>query len=229
VIDAAVPATCTETGLTEGKHCSVCAKVLVAQTVTPALGHSYAAVVTEPTCTAGGFTTYTCAACGDRYTADPTDMLHHWYGEWKPNADATHTAKCRRCGVKHTVDCTLFELTIGEEILTVCPVCGEEKDRIFEIIADGDLLIRGFENPYDGVLFAFTAARESAGKALEFKKIMTVSFETEMENFQLVRVDVSFIDGQRTEVWTEVEYALEDGVLSFEAEAAALYLMLPAA
>ncbi len=35
VIDKAVCATATQTGLTEGKHCSVCNKVLVAQTVTP--------------------------------------------------------------------------------------------------------------------------------------------------------------------------------------------------
>ena len=35
-------ATCTETGLTEGKHCSVCNTVLVAQTEIPALGHDWA-------------------------------------------------------------------------------------------------------------------------------------------------------------------------------------------
>ena len=35
VTDAAKPATCTETGLTEGKHCSVCGKVLVEQKVIP--------------------------------------------------------------------------------------------------------------------------------------------------------------------------------------------------
>lgn len=38
--DAAVPPTCTETGLTEGSHCSVCNTVLVAQEVVAALGHS---------------------------------------------------------------------------------------------------------------------------------------------------------------------------------------------
>ena len=41
VVVPAVDATCTETGLTEGKKCSVCDKVLVAQEVVPALGHSW--------------------------------------------------------------------------------------------------------------------------------------------------------------------------------------------
>ena len=38
--------------------------------------HSYEAVVTAPTCTATGYTTYTCA-CGDTYTADETEVVPH--------------------------------------------------------------------------------------------------------------------------------------------------------
>ena len=41
VVDAAVPATCTEAGKTEGKHCSVCNTVLVVQEEISALGHKY--------------------------------------------------------------------------------------------------------------------------------------------------------------------------------------------
>ena len=49
--------------------------------------HSYEAVVTAPTCTEGGYTTYTCA-CGNSYTADETAALGH---DWKG-------LECSRCG-----------------------------------------------------------------------------------------------------------------------------------
>ena len=38
--------------------------------------HNHEAVVTAPTCTAGGYTTYTCA-CGDSYVGDETEALGH--------------------------------------------------------------------------------------------------------------------------------------------------------
>ena len=40
VVDAARSATCTETGLTEGKHCSICNTVLVAQTIIEKIAHT---------------------------------------------------------------------------------------------------------------------------------------------------------------------------------------------
>jgi hypothetical protein len=65
VIDNAVAATCTETGLTEGSHCSACNAVLVEQQIVPALDHDYQPAVTEPTCTEQGYTTYTCSRCSN--------------------------------------------------------------------------------------------------------------------------------------------------------------------
>ena len=77
VIDEAVAATCTSTGLTEGKHCSVCNEVLVAQTVTEKLAHNYVAVVTPATCTTAGYTTHTCSGCNASYTDSETAALGH--------------------------------------------------------------------------------------------------------------------------------------------------------
>ena len=57
VIDPAVAPTCTENGLTEGKHCSVCQTVITPQTVIPNNGHT--AVIDNavaPTCTENGLT-----------------------------------------------------------------------------------------------------------------------------------------------------------------------------
>ena len=40
-------------------------------------GHNYTSKVTNPTCTEGGYTTYTCSACGDSYVADEVEALGH--------------------------------------------------------------------------------------------------------------------------------------------------------
>ena len=57
VVDKALEPTCTKTGLTEGKHCSVCNKVLVKQEIVPAKGHTEVVdKAVAPTCTETGLT-----------------------------------------------------------------------------------------------------------------------------------------------------------------------------
>ena len=67
VVDKAVAATCTKTGLTEGKHCSVCNAVIKAQETVPAKGHKYVDTVVKPTYTAQGYTLHKCSVCGNSY------------------------------------------------------------------------------------------------------------------------------------------------------------------
>ena len=141
VVDPAVAPDCTHTGLTEGSHCSVCNTVLKAQETVPATGHSYNKVVTEPTCTEKGYTTYTCSVCGDSYVADYVDALGHKYNAVVTKPTCTEkgytTYTCSVCGdsyvadyvdaLGHTVvvdpavapDCTHTGLTEGSH----CSVC----------------------------------------------------------------------------------------------------------
>lgn len=67
VKDEAVAPTCTETGLTEGSHCSVCGEVIKAQEVVKANGHTIVKdEAVAPTCTETGLTEGShCSVCGD--------------------------------------------------------------------------------------------------------------------------------------------------------------------
>ena len=61
----AVPATCIKTGLTEGKKCSVCGEVLVAQQKVPMTDHTFGdwKITTPATCKNEGEKTRTCSVC----------------------------------------------------------------------------------------------------------------------------------------------------------------------
>ena len=71
VIPAKAPK-CGETGLTEGKKCSVCNEVLVAQTEVAALEHKYGewTTVKEPTFTEVGTKEKVCSLCNDKVTEE---------------------------------------------------------------------------------------------------------------------------------------------------------------
>ncbi len=83
VIDRAVAPTCTEPGLTEGSHCTVCGTVLTEQQVVSASGHDLVPHEAKaPTCTEIGWDAYdTCSRCD--YTtyvekeAKGHDLVHH--------------------------------------------------------------------------------------------------------------------------------------------------------
>ena len=88
------PATCTEPQL-----CTRCGAV-----IENALGHDYETVVTEPTCTEMGYTTYTCTRCGDTNKGDYTEATGHKSGDWivdkEPTTDSEGSKhkECEHCG-----------------------------------------------------------------------------------------------------------------------------------
>ena len=101
VIDEAVEATCTETGLTEGKHCSVCKEVLVAQTVISAKGHTEVVdEAVEATCTETGLTEGKhCSVCNKVIVKQAeVPVIPHTY-------DDKYDATCNVCGFERDVEC----------------------------------------------------------------------------------------------------------------------------
>ena len=99
----------------------------------------YAATLTAPGCTTGGYTTYTCA-CGDSYTDDETDATGHAFDteSWQSNdvyhwheATCVHTTE--RSGYaahSHTFFVSTTQPTCENEGYSVyrC-VCGKEERR----------------------------------------------------------------------------------------------------
>ena len=120
VIDEAVPATCTEKGLTEGKHCSKCGEVLLAQTEVSALGHTAADAVKEneiaPTCTTTGSydSVVYCSVCDaeiSRETITVDALGHKWIWVVDKNATVTETGlkheECSVCHIKRNENTTI--------------------------------------------------------------------------------------------------------------------------
>jgi len=112
----------------DGSKIRECACGVTETEVIPAIGHSYEAVVTEPTCTEGGYTTYTCANCGNSYVADETEALGHSFDDWKIVTNATCEAeglKTRECGCGATETETIPVIGHNYEAVVTAPTCTE--------------------------------------------------------------------------------------------------------
>ncbi|MBQ3013820.1 MAG: leucine-rich repeat domain-containing protein [Clostridia bacterium] len=136
VTDAAVAATCTETGLTEGSHCSRCDAATTAQTVVPALGHSTDA---EGDRAATCMTKAYCSVCQCEYGEIDPDA--HDMSE----ATCTEPSTCKN-GCGHTVGAALGHSTDKEgdlpgdcETQAYCSVCQQYYGEIGHSVgAEGD-------------------------------------------------------------------------------------------
>ncbi|MCD7745035.1 MAG: leucine-rich repeat protein [Lachnospiraceae bacterium] len=160
VADAAVAASCTETGLTAGSHCSVCGEVLTEQKVIDALGHSYdeGVVTTEATCTEDGVRTYTCTVCGDTYS-EVIDATGHSYDEGVVTIEATctedgvKTYTCAVCGDTYTEAIAATGHSYDEGVVTTVATCTEAGVMSYTCVTCGDTytdVIAATGHSYDG-------------------------------------------------------------------------------
>lgn len=65
--------------------------------------HTYETKTVAPTCTAKGYTQYTCSKCKDSYTSDYTTALGHKWSNWNTKAatctsNGSKTRSCANCG-----------------------------------------------------------------------------------------------------------------------------------
>ena len=156
VIDAAVAPTCTATGLTAGKHCSVCNTVLIAQTTVPAKGHTEVVdVAVAPTCTATGLTAGKhCSVCNTVLIAQTTVPA-------KGHTEVVDAAV--------PATCTATGLTAGKH----CAVCNTV------LIAQTTVPAKGHTEVVDAVVPATcTATGLTAGKHCAFCNTVLIAQTT---------------------------------------------------
>ena len=124
--------TCTETGLTEGKKCSVCGDIIVVQEIVDALGHTEVTdKAVDATCTTTGLTEGKhCSICNETLVAQMVvGVLGH-----TEVIDKTVDATCTTTGLTEGKHCSICNETLvaqmvvgvlGHSIVNnVCTVCG---------------------------------------------------------------------------------------------------------
>ncbi len=134
VIDKAIAATCTQPGLTEGSHCSVCNEVITEQKKLAGLGHAYDSDLTvdqEPTCTKNGIQSRHCSRCDFKAEITEISALGHSWNDGTVTTQPTCTEKgiktftCASCTETRAEDIDAIGHSFDDGTITTPPTCTE--------------------------------------------------------------------------------------------------------
>lgn len=171
VTDPKIAPTCTEDGLSEGKHCSLCSEILVPQKILTKLGHDEVTDIGRaPTCSSEGYTARKyCALCGEVLRPSGTvDKLEHtvdYSNDIAPTCTRWGFAEHKKCSVCHeTVQDREFIKPTGHSyVYGKCSVCNfkikdysnlylyvaDEGYRFFDTYKNGDAMRKFYEEMED--------------------------------------------------------------------------------
>ena len=139
--------------------------------------HDYTSVVTPPTCTEKGYTTYTCA-CGHFYVADETAALNHTAGEAvkenSKNPDCVNTGS-----YDSVVYCTVCDAELSRTTITVDALNHTAGDTVVENNVAPTCTKDG---SYDNVVYCTVCDAELSRETITVDALGHTAGETVVEN-----------------------------------------------
>lgn len=185
VIDSAVAATCESAGKTEGRHCSICDKVLIEQKTVKATGHNWdeGKITQEATCEEKGVKTYTCRTCKKTRTEDipalghkaVTDVAVAATCETDGKTEGSHCSVCGKVLVKQeTVKATGHKPVTDAAVAATCETDGKTEGSHCSVC--GKVLTEQKTIPAFG--HTWDAGKITKEAACEIKGVKTYTCET---------------------------------------------------
>ena len=153
--------------------------------------HEYVAVVTAPTCTEGGYTTYTCSLCGDSYISNETEALGHSVVT-DPAVDST----CEETGLTEGSHCSVCgEILTAQEIV---PATGHSWD--------GGVVTKEATTTEEGIMtYTCTVCGTTKTETIAVKTLLAPSVTLGVsQNNGKIRMTGSVVDYENSDDYYEI-------------------------
>ena len=200
---AAYPATCTESGLTEGKKCTVCGQITQKQTTIPATGHTETVLAgNSATCTESGLTEgKKCTVCSENTVVqEEIASLGHdctYTEETDENGNITTLGTCQRsdCGIVIKNPAGLYDkdnnlIASWEDLVNVYGLLAN----LERVIEENEELQAGTKLIVDDSMtsiISLVKGCESLTKVFIPKSITSIRVDAFQECFSLLNITVS--------------------------------------